>query len=388
MSDPVSSMDVEDVLSSIRRLVSEESKTAESPRESLVKRMNETSDQSSKSLEESVASMLGRSSGQKHNTIRAEGQPPSNEDIAATEMDDDATDDIAANRSPDLRSDSDADAHKLVLTAALRVKDNDDDNDEKVLPIRPVRPVRPERLHLRSIQGEADQSQPQADPEPLDPSTGSTTGTRPRGRGFVASPDELLFDRANREIEAARQNRPSEPAKSINPAPFDQPKWTAPEEAVQDQKQSPEAHADRLEASDEVPSELPHPDASPFRKEGGVFGKRLVAEPELHNATPDEPAEAGADETSATSPAEALKTDPFEAEPEAADPEESALDEPSTINFAEQDEGLLDEDALRDLVSQMVREELQGELGDRITRNVRKLVRREIQRALASREFE
>lgn len=44
----------------------------------------------------------------------------------------------------------------------------------------------------------------------------------------------------------------------------------------------------------------------------------------------------------------------------------------------------IDEDALRDIVSEIVREELQGELGERITRNVRKLVRREIQRALTS----
>lgn len=48
----------------------------------------------------------------------------------------------------------------------------------------------------------------------------------------------------------------------------------------------------------------------------------------------------------------------------------------------------VDEEALREIVSEMVRSELQGELGDRITRNVRKLVRREIHRALASREFE
>jgi len=48
----------------------------------------------------------------------------------------------------------------------------------------------------------------------------------------------------------------------------------------------------------------------------------------------------------------------------------------------------LDEETLREMVSDMVRSELQGELGDRITRNVRKLVRREIHRALASRDFE
>lgn len=48
----------------------------------------------------------------------------------------------------------------------------------------------------------------------------------------------------------------------------------------------------------------------------------------------------------------------------------------------------LDEAALRDLVAGIVREELQGALGERITRNVRKLVRAEIARALASRQFD
>lgn len=49
---------------------------------------------------------------------------------------------------------------------------------------------------------------------------------------------------------------------------------------------------------------------------------------------------------------------------------------------------ILDEEALRDLVSKIVREELQGALGERITRNVRKLVRREIHRALVAQEPE
>ncbi|SFE65394.1 hypothetical protein [Roseivivax sediminis] len=42
-----------------------------------------------------------------------------------------------------------------------------------------------------------------------------------------------------------------------------------------------------------------------------------------------------------------------------------------------------DAEALREIVADIVRQELQGALGERITRNVRKLVRREIQRALA-----
>ena len=52
------------------------------------------------------------------------------------------------------------------------------------------------------------------------------------------------------------------------------------------------------------------------------------------------------------------------------------------------DDAVLDEDALRDMVSEIVRQELQGALGERITRNVRKLVRREINRALMSQGIE
>ena len=52
------------------------------------------------------------------------------------------------------------------------------------------------------------------------------------------------------------------------------------------------------------------------------------------------------------------------------------------------EEAVLDEEMLRDLVGEIVRQELQGPLGERITRNVRKLVRREINRALASRQMD
>jgi hypothetical protein len=49
---------------------------------------------------------------------------------------------------------------------------------------------------------------------------------------------------------------------------------------------------------------------------------------------------------------------------------------------------ILDEEALAEVVRQLIREELQGALGERITRNVRKLVRAEINRALTARELD
>ena len=48
----------------------------------------------------------------------------------------------------------------------------------------------------------------------------------------------------------------------------------------------------------------------------------------------------------------------------------------------------IDEEALRSMIAEVVRDELKGALGERITRNVRKMVRREIYRALAAQELE
>lgn len=89
-------------------------------------------------------------------------------------------------------------------------------------------------------------------------------------------------------------------------------------------------------------------------------------------------------------------TQPDEADvPESIDPEfEDAAPEISMVAplpeeaLDDGEEFEIDEDALRPLVAALLREELQGEIGERITRNVRKLVRQEIQRALAVRELE
>lgn len=48
----------------------------------------------------------------------------------------------------------------------------------------------------------------------------------------------------------------------------------------------------------------------------------------------------------------------------------------------------IDEQMIRDIVRDLIREELQGDMGERITRNVRKLVRAEIARVLATQDLE
>ncbi|MGV8953402.1 MAG: hypothetical protein ACOH2M_20060, partial [Cypionkella sp.] len=78
----------------------------------------------------------------------------------------------------------------------------------------------------------------------------------------------------------------------------------------------------------------------------------------------------------------ALAEDARAPDPEFANDPEDASDDPyddETMRF--------NEDVLRELVRDILREELAGTLGERITRNIRKLVRAEIARALAAQQL-
>jgi cell pole-organizing protein PopZ len=79
----------------------------------------------------------------------------------------------------------------------------------------------------------------------------------------------------------------------------------------------------------------------------------------------------------------------FEMQPDAFAAEELAAGAVAeeAIETLAADETVMDEETLRELVADIVRQELQGALGERITRNVRKLVRRENHRALAAQDL-
>lgn len=74
-----------------------------------------------------------------------------------------------------------------------------------------------------------------------------------------------------------------------------------------------------------------------------------------------------------------------------ADPAPEPYHQPDAPSNGPESDGivetLIDEDMLRALVAQLVREELRGQLGERITLQVRKLVRAEIARALDERQY-
>jgi hypothetical protein len=94
------------------------------------------------------------------------------------------------------------------------------------------------------------------------------------------------------------------------------------------------------------------------------------------------------DKTSEDAAADTAQLARSEEAPTEASDTAAQAPEPKPTGLGDIDETVLDEETLRELVSDIVRKELTGELGERITRNVRKLVRREIHRALATREFD
>lgn len=119
-------------------------------------------------------------------------------------------------------------------------------------------------------------------------------------------------------------------------------------------------------------------------------------EPVQADPAEDEPAEAQmlpevevpADYTEDTdydaAPAEMTEDDVIPFQHSTAPSEARAVDD----DLSDLSASLTGDEALRDLISEIVRQELAGDLGERITRNVRKLVRREIRQMLASDEFD
>ncbi|MDP4032348.1 MAG: hypothetical protein Q8P60_05740 [Pseudorhodobacter sp.] len=119
---------------------------------------------------------------------------------------------------------------------------------------------------------------------------------------------------------------------------------------------------------------------------GGADDATMAAMPEDAAETArDDQAEAEA--VAEINAAQTPQPEPVAADGAAGSFETGGQAMPSADSFDDED-AVLDEDVLRDLVRDIIREELQGTLGERITRNVRKLVRSEINRVLASREFD
>jgi len=373
MSDPVSSMDVEDVLSSIRRLVSEEAKATEPSRESpQLGRQTDIHEETENAASEAVSQINNDASIGQADVLA--GVPPSNEISRQQPV---AQDDAQVSFRHKTAAPRGGVDKKLVLTAALRVAEAENNgpqgsgDDVAEATSASERPRRPGHPHLRSVSDDASASGGPSDTANNAPDAGANDGADhrlggvSRGNKLDFAPEDTLFERAKRAMESVKSTPIEPPAYVFDP----EVKPTSPEVAERPVAPSPTPV-----------EEMRVPEQAPDEGQNEVE----VAAPIGTEASSEFIESAAATSASAS---------PFSAsggtlDPAHAEAESDLEDDLPSVNFVEEEESILDEETLRDMVSEMVREELQGELGDRITRNVRKLVRREIQRALASREFE
>lgn len=274
MSDPVTNVEIEDVLSSIRRLVSSEGRT---------------------------------------------GMMPPRE----------------TPKEP----------QKLVLTPALRVDD-----------ARPAPPAAPAEAPQEMAENQPAQDKVSDQSEEDSAPGGDLPDRSAELTARVAELEHIVASRSD-QWEPDGQSSDDYSGGPVDPLPW--------EDYV------PETLADPVEEiEDEAAAEDDHAAADPDEDSGGWL---------------EDEADLDQDDWAASD----LEPEP-EPEPERATaPDEtrfdSALEGEDMLGDAED---VLDEDALRDLVAEIVRQELQGALGERITRNVRKLVRREIHRALTAQELD
>jgi hypothetical protein len=229
-----------------------------------------------------------------------------------------------------------------------------------------------------------------------------------------AKPEALVLTPALRVAGGDRADAAPKHASVLEPAGLDPADESEPEAGLQFVRApEPAPAAEPAEAEAEaaaVDTDAPwrKPETTLFQAAGGVseqavssssLKEKIAALEAVIGGTPDqwEPDGDSSDAYAGTNVETMVWEDHAEAAPEAApEPEEEALDAvflaeeavtEEALDALASDEAVLDEASLRELVADIVREELQGALGERITRNVRKLVRREIHRALAAQEL-
>ncbi|MGR3466367.1 MAG: hypothetical protein ACU0CI_00690 [Shimia sp.] len=225
-------------------------------------------------------------------------------------------------------------------------------------------------------------------------------GKAPEPRNHAAEPPAFILGTDWRVEE------PAGGEESIAPEPEDELQDEAPKGSIFRVPRKADAAAELSET--DLVEQRPVEDEAPAQEQAATARLGDLAKSELERAIAeletlvgDDAQEDATGTGQGAQPSEAdTPFDPTEADDMIVDPalvaHHAAQDMPNQVHDAElfaapalldEAEPLPDEGSLRDLVAEIVREELQGELGERITRNVRKLVRREIHRAMASKDL-
>lgn len=324
MSDPVTNLEIEDVLSSIRRLVSEE----------------------------------GRS------TARSEVAEPAP-----------STD-------------------RLVLTPALRVADPQEGEDTDTSPLStPAEDIEQDAEGLRD--------EPWTVPDATLYEAAQAAGELPadaveedQSDSWSAQPETKLDVGAESEVEAfglsAFEIKDGEKAETASEHTVEDPHQD-PSDAALELPELGASLSAKIQALEAAIGQTPDQWEPDGESDEAYSGTRIETiewqdhEPDLGVSRTEGPSE-DSDETAPDDVVSTVGPTPVDEVAVSSLQEEDAPALETDVVLG--DDTVLDEESLRELVADIVREELQGALGERITRNVRKLVRREIHRALTAQELE
>jgi hypothetical protein len=330
-------------------------------------------------------------------------------------------------------SDKKGETTRLMLTPALRVEPEPETRSETEVERQPeegesapfqlsaeyVAPEAAEETDLHSETREIDPEAPWSDPTvTLHEAAALVENRGDEGESEGVSEDSAESDAAVELSSLSDDDLLLSEEDALEPEPLD---WREPEAGEAAEVEAAENAAPELDTSEQDEELAPEPEG-----EAEVAGEpeldvvvqvQSVEEPvsttrDMRNATLSakiqaleaaiaqtedqwEPDGSPEDGDFAAMP---IKTIPWQDEPpatvETVTPPPPAIEAEDTTGAQapqqgdEDGETILDEETLRRLVADIVRQELQGALGERITRNVRKLVRREIHRALTAQELD
>jgi len=296
-------------------------------------------------------------------------------------------------------------AERLVLTAALRVMDPDD-------PWAPVTHAAPKPEPQDRAPQAADEDQQPVDAS--DPAWGLEDRLADWGE-ISESAEEAVLDALSDGPEAARTEQPAtitfSRAKAMRPVPAQTPTPSLSDfEPEAGDTDWPDAVADSVlrklvmaraqPATDaQSPPDMSIEDAAPDQSSGAPpetapeTGGEAVLNSDADAPTTSKGLTAyDADDLADTAIADDFGDDRDDFGDDTDDAYEDEIEDlgqaSPPLGFPNADVGVLDEETLREIVAEVVRQELQGALGQRITRNVRKMVRREIRLALAADELD
>lgn len=367
MSDPMTSAEVEDILSSIRRLVSEETRAEartepaeDKPKDRLVLTPSLRVEVKSAPVAEAAVEADAPDADTDEIAPDAEAGAAPDALEAATFVEDAALD-APDTQMPDEEPEG---AAQLPSEQGAPVSEADIEATETAEIFGGVSAFRRAPQHEKLTFGTLRATD---DTEPQDVHVATVTELTPD------TPDDVADTSQEADVAEDVQEEPSEaPAETLSE------KIAALETLIA--RRSEQWEPDDTGAGEAAGTH----DASVMAWEDTETGMGFDADAPLDTAfeesNPAHPVDAFAQDV--TSPLEDdAAWDQGAVDAETSDPFDADADLPP-------EDAIIDEAAMRELIAELVREELQGALGERITRNVRKLVRREIHRALAAQDLE